>query len=95
MREQVEGLEDHADVGPEVGERLALLGQRWPSMVMVPDSIVSSRLMARHRVDLPEPEGPRTTTTSPLRTLRLMSCRTCSSPKCFSTSVSTTRGSPR
>ena len=66
-------------------------GSAWPSMVMVPDSIGSSRLMARHSVDLPDPEGPRTTTTSPLRTLRLMSLRTCSSPKCFCTSVSTTR----
>ena len=26
--EQVEGLEDHADVGAQLGERLALLGQR-------------------------------------------------------------------
>ena len=33
-------------------------GSCWPSMVMVPDSIVSSRLMARHSVDLPEPDGP-------------------------------------
>ena len=28
MREQVEGLEDHADVGAQLGELLALLGQR-------------------------------------------------------------------
>ena len=27
MREQVEGLEDHADVGAELGQGLALLGQ--------------------------------------------------------------------
>ena len=31
----------------------------------MPLSIVSSRLIARHSVDLPEPEGPMTTTTSP------------------------------
>ena len=30
-------------------------GSSLPSMVIVPDSIVSSRLMARHSVDLPEP----------------------------------------
>ena len=42
-------------------------GSSWPSMVIVPDWMVSSRLMARHSVDLPEPDGPRTTTTSPLR----------------------------
>ncbi len=34
-------------------------------MVIVPDSMVSSRLIARQSVDLPEPEGPMTTTTSP------------------------------
>src|SRR4029453_3495430 len=62
---------------------------------MVPDSIASSRLMARHRVDLPEPDGPRTTTTSPLRTVRLIFWSTCSSPKYLSTSLSTTKGPPR
>ena len=65
-------------------------------MVMVPDSIVSSRLMARQSVDLPDPDGPRTTTTSPLRTTEVdvlqhvqmprSACRRCSS---------TTSGSPR
>ena len=94
MREQVEGLEDHADVGPQVGQRLAFFGQLLPSMVIVPDWIVSSRLIARHSVDLPEPDGPRTTTTSPLRTVRLMLCSTWRSPKYLSTSLSTTRGSP-
>src|SRR4029434_10776668 len=64
-------------------------------MVIVPDSIASSRLIARHRVDLPEPDGPRTTTTSPLRTVRLIFWSTCSSPKYLSTSLSTTKGPPR
>src|SRR5690606_21308028 len=36
-------------------------GSGTPSMVMTPLSMVSSRLMVRHRVDLPEPEGPITT----------------------------------
>ena len=30
VREEVEGLEDHADVSPQLGELLALLGQRLP-----------------------------------------------------------------
>ena len=33
-------------------------GSGWPSMVIVPDWMVSSRLIARHSVDLPEPDGP-------------------------------------
>src|SRR5918998_5130041 len=63
-------------------------------MVIVPDSTVSRRLITRQSVDFPDPEGPRTTTTSPLRTLRLMSLSTCNDPKCFCTSDSTTNGSP-
>jgi hypothetical protein len=35
-----------------------------PSMVMVPESIGSSRLIVRQSIDLPDPEGPITTTTS-------------------------------
>ena len=60
-------------------------GSSLPSMVIVPDSIVSRRLMARHRVDLPEPDGPMTTTTSPAPTVRSMSWRTWRSPKCLLT----------
>jgi hypothetical protein len=40
---------------------------------MMPQSIVSSRLIVRHKVDLPPPDGPTTTTTSPLETVRSMS----------------------
>ena len=32
-------------------------GSGWPSIVIVPPSMVSSRLIARHRVDLPDPTG--------------------------------------
>ena len=67
------------------------LGSGWPSSVMVPLSIGSSRLIARQSVDLPDPDGPITTTTSPLAMDRLMSFRTCNSPKCLLTSVSATR----
>ncbi len=41
-------------------------GRGLPSMRISHESMVSKRLMARHSVDLPEPEGPITTTTSPL-----------------------------
>ena len=54
--------------------------------------VASRRLTS---VDLPDPEGPSTTTTSPRLTLRSMSLRTCRSPKCLFTPSSTTRGSPR
>ena len=60
-----------------------------------PASIDSSRLMVRHSVDLPEPEGPMTTTTSPRLIERSMSCRTWRSPNHFCTSSSTTSGWPR
>ena len=70
-------------------------GSATPSIAIVPESIVSSRLMARQRVDLPEPDGPMTTTTSPRLTTVLMSLSTCSSPKCLSTCSMTTSGSPR
>ena len=70
---------------PEVGSTV-------PSIRISPSSIVSSRLMVRHRVDLPEPEGPSTTTTSPAATSRSMSLSTCRSPKCFCTPESWTRG---
>ena len=38
-------------------------GNTSPSIVMVPESMVSRRLMVRHNVDLPDPDGPSTTTT--------------------------------
>ena len=60
-------------------------GSGLPSMRMSPESMVSRRLMVRHSVDLPEPEGPMMTSTSPLSTSRLMSLSTCRLPKCFST----------
>src|SRR3954452_21467819 len=53
--------------------------------------MVSRRLIARHRVDFPEPEGPITTTTSPRLIARLMSCSTCRSPNHLFTWSRTTR----
>lgn len=61
-------------------------GSGSPSMVMRPESTVSSRLMVRQRVDFPEPDGPRIATTSPQATSRVMSLRTCRPPKCLFTS---------
>ena len=69
-------------------------GSGWPSRLIVPSSMVSSRLIARHSVDLPEPEGPITTTTSPRWTVRSMSCSTWRSPNHLLTWSSTTSGSP-
>ena len=45
----------------------------WPSNRMGPDWISSSRFTVRISVDLPEPDGPQTTTTSPRATSALMS----------------------
>ena len=61
---------------------------------MLPLSMVSSRLIARQRVDLPDPDGPITTTTSPRLIVWLMSCRTCRSPNHLLTPSSTTNGWP-
>ncbi len=61
---------------------------------MLPVSMVSRRLIVRQSVDLPEPEGPITTTTSPRWIVRSMSWSTCSAPKCLFTLSSTTSWSP-
>ena len=94
VREQVERLEHHADVGAQLGQSLPSSGSGWPSMLIVPLSMVSSRLIVRHSVDLPEPDGPMTTTTSPWWTVRSMSFSTCRSPKCLLTLSRTTSGLP-
>eukprot|EP00952_Eustigmatos_sp_NYUAD-ZCMA_P003248 14210-Eustigmatos_ZCMA.PRE.1 len=44
-----------------------------PSTIRSPPSMVSSALMQRSSVDLPEPEGPQITMRSPLATDRSMS----------------------
>ena len=46
-----------------------------PSKRIAPELISSSRFTVRISVDLPEPEGPQTTTTSPRFTSALMSTR--------------------
>src|SRR5690606_21869976 len=67
-------------------------GSSCPSNVIVPESIVSNRLITRHSVDLPLPDGPTTTTTSPRRRLRSMSLSTWSDPKCWLTRSGLTSG---
>src|SRR5215472_6212333 len=51
-----------------------------PATMIWPRWCSSSRLMQRIIVDLPEPDGPQTTTRSPFLTSRLMSLRTWNSP---------------
>ena len=71
--EQVEMLEHHADfaaVGIDVGPRSA---RSTPSMLTEPSSNSSRPFRQRRKVDLPEPDGPITTSTSPLATRVLTS----------------------
>ena len=56
----------------------------------VPEEIASNLLIQRSSVDLPEPEGPIITTTSPASILRLISCSTCVVPKCLATALNST-----
>src|SRR5215218_5656002 len=67
-------------------------GRGRPSRRMVPPSIGSSRLIVRHRVDLPDPDGPTTTTTSPGSTSRSTSWSTCRSPNHLLTRSISSRG---
>src|SRR6478609_545104 len=69
-------------------------GSTSPSIAIVPESMGSSRLIARHNVDLPEPDGPSTTMTCPRSTFRLMSLSTCRLPKCLLTPSIDTIGTP-
>ncbi len=69
-------------------------GSGRPSNVISPESIGSSRLIVRHSVDLPDPDGPMITTTSPRPTVVSTSRSTCSGPKCLFTPRMTTSGAP-
>src|SRR5215204_3543738 len=63
-----------------------------PSMRIWPFWCSSSRLMQRIMVDLPEPDGPQTTTFCPCSTCRLMFRRTWNSPYHLLTSRKTMLG---
>ena len=54
-----------------------------PSTKTLPPLISSMRLRQRNMVDLPEPEGPMTQTTSPWLTVKSMDLSTTFSPYCF------------
>ena len=59
---------DHADLAAQPGQRAALGRQGLAVERDRPGVDRSSRLIDRHSVDLPEPDGPITTTTSPRAT---------------------------
>ena len=65
-----------------------------PSTTMRPSWWVSRRLMQRIMVDLPEPDGPQTTTRSFSVTVRETSRRTCIAPYHLLTLSSTIAGGP-
>ena len=63
----------HSDVGARLRQRTRAADPAAPDRrcVIVPDSMVSRRLMTRHRVDLPEPRRPGDDDDlAPLRTVR-------------------------
>ena len=80
--EQIEGLEHHAHMGA-VGRRVD--APPGDVLAVVAESRrqvgVSSRLMHRSSVDLPEPEAPMMEVTSPLATVKSMSRSTSWLPK--------------
>ena len=65
-----------------------------PSSSITPSSTVSSRLMQRSSVDLPEPEAPMSTVAVCSGTSRLTPRRTSSSPKDLRTSLTRSTGGP-
>jgi hypothetical protein len=73
--EQVELLEDHADVG-EAGPKPDPPRVAVDREEDLTESMGSSRLIVLHSVDLPDPDGPMSTTTSPRSMVRSMSRRT-------------------
>src|SRR6478609_6096120 len=60
-------------------------GRDTPSIWIWPESMDSSRLIVRHSVDFPDPDGPSTITTCPGGTSSSMFLSTCNCPKCLST----------
>jgi hypothetical protein len=73
---QLEVLEDHPDPAAQLGQIGLRVAHRNAIHVMVPDWKGSRPLTHLMRVDLPLPEGPQTTTTSPFFTWVVQSVRT-------------------
>ncbi len=67
MREEVERLEHHADLAADRVQRAQIVGQLRAVDDDVALLVLSSRLMQRIIVDLPEPDGPQITTLLLLR----------------------------
>jgi hypothetical protein len=62
---EVKLLEDETDLRPQFGQVGGVVVQRGAVHEQLPFLEFSRRLMQRMRVDLPDPLGPQTTTTSP------------------------------
>jgi hypothetical protein len=93
--EQVEALEHHAGLAADLLDVAQMsFDSSVPSTTIRPASCSSSRLMQRIIVDLPEPDGPITTTTSCLPTRTLMSRSAWKSPKNLSTCSSSIIAAP-
>ena len=65
-----------------------------PAWIMRPTVGGSSPAMARSNVVLPQPDGPRNETNSPVRTFRLTRSRATKLPNCLPTSLIFRNGSP-
>jgi hypothetical protein len=76
----VKQLKDEADLGPQFGKVGGMVMQWRPVNVKLPFLELLQSMMQRMMVDLPDPLGPHTTTTSPGVTCRLTSLSTCSLP---------------
>ena len=81
MGKQVERLEDDADLRSDAVDVEPGALSDWPSTMTSPRSTVSSRFRQRRSVDLPDPDGPITTTTSARSTDIETPFRTCNDPK--------------
>src|SRR6185369_9078201 len=66
-----------------------------PSTVTLPEEGSSRRFKQRSSVDLPEPEGPMTNTSSRSASTRSTPFRTCRAPKCLWIPLASTIGTSR
>jgi len=87
VREQVKRLEDHPDARSQGREADAGPGERLAEHDELATLDGLERIHAPDEVLLPEPDGPQTTTTSPVFTARVMSRRTWAFPNHLLTDV--------
>ena len=102
MREEVELLEDHPGLDPQLADLLAMLAgappegmaaTRWTSIVTAPALGSSRKLRQRRNVLLPDPDRPRMAIVSRGQTVIEQPRSTWLVPKYFSMSVAYTIGS--